>query len=58
MGWGDLGAFGNPSEETSNLDRLTNLGMQFPDFYAANPLCSPCKDLFAPVVWVLMVIRM
>jgi N-acetylgalactosamine-6-sulfatase len=43
MGWGDLGVFGNPAEETPNVDRLANQGMKFPDFYAANPLCSPSR---------------
>lgn len=43
MGWGDLGVFGEPSKETPNLDQMAEFGMLFPDFYSANPLCSPCK---------------
>ena len=43
MGWGDLGIFGHPSKETPNLDKMAAEGMLFPDFYCANPLCSPCK---------------
>ena len=42
MGWGDLGVYGNPSKETPNLDRMAANGMLLPDFYSANPLCSPC----------------
>lgn len=43
MGWGDLGIYGEPSRETPNLDRMAAEGMLFPNFYSANPLCSPCK---------------
>lgn len=43
MGWGDLGVFGHPAKETPNLDNMAAEGMLFPDFYCANPLCSPCK---------------
>ncbi|OXB65061.1 hypothetical protein ASZ78_008344 [Callipepla squamata] len=41
MGWGDLGAFGEPSKETPNLDQMASEGMLFLDFYTASPLCSP-----------------
>ncbi len=44
MGWGDLGVFGNPAKETPNLDKMAAEGMVLPDFYSANPLCSPCED--------------
>ncbi|XP_072451871.1 N-acetylgalactosamine-6-sulfatase [Chiloscyllium punctatum] len=43
MGWGDLGVFGEPSRETPNLDRMAAEGMLFPNFYTANPLCSPSR---------------
>ncbi|KAJ8247325.1 hypothetical protein GJAV_G00245010 [Gymnothorax javanicus] len=43
MGWGDLGVFGEPSKETPNLDRMASEGMVFPNFYTANPLCSPSR---------------
>ena len=43
MGWGDLGVFGEPAKETPNLDKMAAEGMLLPDFYAANPLCSPCE---------------
>lgn len=44
MGWGDLGVYGHPAKETPNLDRMAAEGMLLPDFYSANPLCSPCKS--------------
>ncbi|XP_044283823.1 N-acetylgalactosamine-6-sulfatase isoform X1 [Varanus komodoensis] len=43
MGWGDLGVFGHPARETPNLDQMAAEGMIFPDFYTANPLCSPSR---------------
>ena len=46
MGWGDLGVYGNPSKETPNLDQMASQGMLLPDFYSANPLCSPCEFSF------------
>jgi len=38
-----LGVFGEPNKETPNLDKMAEEGMLFPDFYSANPLCSPCR---------------
>lgn len=43
MGWGDLGVFGEPNKETPYLDQMAAEGMLFPDFYSANPLCSPSR---------------
>ncbi|PVD20599.1 hypothetical protein C0Q70_18755 [Pomacea canaliculata] len=43
MGWGDLGIYGQPSKETPNLDWMASKGMLLPDFYSANPLCSPSR---------------
>uniref|UniRef100_A0A667HLK4 N-acetylgalactosamine-6-sulfatase n=1 Tax=Lynx canadensis TaxID=61383 RepID=A0A667HLK4_LYNCA len=43
MGWGDLGVNGEPSRETPNLDRMAAEGTIFPNFYSANPLCSPSR---------------
>ncbi|XP_072013586.1 N-acetylgalactosamine-6-sulfatase-like [Amphiura filiformis] len=43
MGWGDLGIFGHPAKETPNLDKMAAEGILLPDFYTANPLCSPSR---------------
>lgn len=43
MGWGDLGVFGHPAKETPFLDKMASEGALMTDFYAGNPLCSPCK---------------
>ncbi|XP_033845957.1 N-acetylgalactosamine-6-sulfatase [Periophthalmus magnuspinnatus] len=43
MGWGDLGVWGQPSKETPHLDAMAAQGMLLPNFYTANPLCSPSR---------------
>lgn len=43
MGWGDLGVFGHPAKETPNLDKMAADGIVLPNFYSANPLCSPSR---------------
>ena len=43
MGWGDLGVYGHPAKETPHLDQMAAEGMLLPNYYSANPLCSPCK---------------
>ncbi|KAK3730552.1 hypothetical protein RRG08_006401 [Elysia crispata] len=43
MGWGDLGVFGDPAKQTPNLDQMATEGLLFPDFYTANPICSPSR---------------
>ena len=44
MGWADLGVYGQPAKETPNLDKMAAEGLLLPDFYSANPLCSPCEE--------------
>lgn len=43
LGWGDLPAFGNPTIQAPNLDRLASEGMRLTSFYAAAPVCSPSR---------------
>jgi N-acetylgalactosamine-6-sulfatase len=56
MGWGDLGVYEEPNKEIPNLDLMAAQGMLFPDYYSANPLCSPCK-VCQSAVHVLIVLR-
>lgn len=42
MGYGDLGCYGNPYNETPHLDRLAENGLRFTQAYAA-PACSPSR---------------
>ena len=43
LGWADLGCYGNPFNETPNIDRLATTGLKFTDAYAACPVCSPSR---------------
>ena len=43
LGYGDLGIFGHPSIQTTNIDRLAKEGIRFTSFYAAAPVCSPSR---------------
>lgn len=46
MGWSDLGCYGNPYNETPNIDKLAANGIKFNDAYAASPVCSPSRAAF------------
>ncbi len=43
LGWTELGCYGNPFNETPNLDQLSKEGMRFTQAYAAAPVCSPYR---------------
>ncbi len=43
MGWKDLGCYGNPFNETPNIDNLAKEGIRFTQAYAACPVCSPTR---------------
>lgn len=43
LGWKDLGCYGNPFNETPNLDKLAQKGVRFTQAYAACPVCSPTR---------------
>ena len=43
LGWADLGCYGNPFNETPNVDALATRGLKFTDAYAACPVCSPSR---------------
>ena len=43
MGYGDLGAFGHPTIQTPNLDRMAAEGQKWTSFYAAAPVCTPSR---------------
>jgi len=46
LGWGELGCYGNPFNETPNLDKLATQGLKFTQAYAAAPICSPTRVSF------------
>lgn len=43
MGYGDIGAFGNPSIRTPNLDNMSSQGQRWTNFYAASPVSTPSR---------------
>jgi len=43
LGWSDLGYMGSQAYETPFVDQLASEGMQFTDFYAGGPVCSPTR---------------
>jgi arylsulfatase A-like enzyme len=43
LGYGALGSYGNPFNETPNLDRLASEGIRFTEAYASSTVCSPTR---------------
>ena len=43
MGYGDIGAFGNPTIRTPNLDNMANQGQKWTNFYSAAPVSTPSR---------------
>ena len=43
LGYGDLGCYGSPANDTPVLDRMAAEGVRFTDFYMAAPVCSPSR---------------
>lgn len=43
IGYGDLGAFGNPTIRTPHLDRMAVEGQKWTQFYSADPICTPSR---------------
>ena len=44
LGYGDLGAFGNPTIRTPHLDRMAAEGQRWTSFYAADSVCTPSRS--------------
>ena len=43
MGYGDIGAFGNPDVDTPALDHLADGGVMLRHHYAGSPVCAPSR---------------
>jgi arylsulfatase A-like enzyme len=46
MGYGDIGAFGNPDVETPALDALAADGVMLTQQYSGSPVCAPSRAAF------------
>lgn len=44
LGYGDLGAFGNPTIRTPHLDRMATEGQRWTSFYSADSVCTPSRS--------------
>tara|TARA_B100000795_G_scaffold238288_1_gene199299 strand:+ start:1577 stop:3397 length:1821 start_codon:yes stop_codon:yes gene_type:complete len=43
LGWGDIGANGNTTISTPNVDRLANNGARFTQWISASSICTPSR---------------
>ena len=43
MGYGDLGTYGHPTNESPNLDALAHDGIKFTQWYSGFHVCSPSR---------------
>ncbi len=43
LGYGDLGCYGSSVNQTPNIDRMSETGLRFTNFYMASPVCSPSR---------------
>jgi arylsulfatase A-like enzyme len=43
LGYGDLGSYGHSIVKTPNIDQLAKEGIQYTQYYAPAPLCSPSR---------------
>lgn len=45
LGYGDVGAYGQQLIKTPNIDRLSDQGMQFSDYYSGAAVCAPARSV-------------
>tara|TARA_B100000579_G_scaffold117122_1_gene93970 strand:+ start:6257 stop:7783 length:1527 start_codon:yes stop_codon:yes gene_type:complete len=46
LGYGELGAYGQKIIQTKNIDKLSNSGVKFTNFYSGSPVCAPSRSIF------------
>ena len=43
LGYGDLGCYGSSKNSTPFIDKMSDEGIRFTDFYVPSPVCSPSR---------------
>jgi len=43
FGWGDLGCYGNPTQQSPHLDQMAAEGVRFTAWYSGESLCTPSR---------------
>ena len=43
LGYGDVGCYGSPVNQTPHIDRLAARGLRCTDFHSNGPMCSPTR---------------
>ena len=43
LGYGDLGCYGSSKNSTPYIDKMSDEGTRFTDFYVSSPVCSPSR---------------
>ena len=46
LGYGELGAYGQKIIQTKNIDKLSEGGIKFTNFYTGSPVCAPSRSIF------------
>jgi arylsulfatase A len=46
LGYLDLGCYGNPFNQTSNIDKLAKTGLKCSNAYSASTVCLPSRVAF------------
>ena len=46
LGYGEVGAYGQTTIQTPNIDQLAAEGMRFTDHYSGSPVCAPARSTF------------
>ena len=45
LGYGELGVYGQKIIQTENIDRLSESGLKFTNFYTGSPVCAPSRSI-------------
>ena len=46
LGYGEIGVYGQKIIQTKNIDKLSEGGIKFTNFYTGSPVCAPSRSIF------------